>query len=102
MNIKDIEIDKYYSIKIWEDDYPLFLKCIDKDDEYFIMQSLDMKEPTLIQNINSELDSLEEIPPLRFLVYVAGLLVENNLFSELEKLMKDNNKLFHNINLGLN
>lgn len=43
MNTKDIKIGKYYKMEIWEDE-PIYVKCIDEDDGWFVMETFERDE----------------------------------------------------------
>jgi len=93
MNIKDIQIGRYYSLAIWEDDYPFFLKCIEKTDGYWVLECPSMEYPMYIYDHDSELNGLEEITQQRYIIHILGLMIENDIVDQVktlsEKLKKE-------------
>ena len=92
MNLKDIEIGKHYSHKIWEDDDPIYFKCIDKEDGYFVMDtgSVDPEDyPWLICDCDQEDTSLTEIHEFQYLIRIAGLLIEETIIKSVDEASKN-------------
>lgn len=89
MNTKDIQIGKYYSYKIWEDEAAIYYKCTGKEDECFFFQEcppygydFDKNEreiyPVLIMDINQEDSNLKEIHEMQYFIRSVGMQIEEN------------------------
>ena len=85
MKPKDIEVGKYYSMKLWEDE-PIYFECIGFDGEYFEMQECpwygyDYETnpqdvyPWLVYSCDDEMSYIKEIHPMQYLIRSIGLLV---------------------------
>jgi hypothetical protein len=96
MNIKNIQINKYYSYAIWNDEEPIFYKCIGKEDGYFLLQECpyygyDFDKnpedvyPWLMQDIDQEDSNLKEIHETQYMIRSIGLLIEKKVLEEVEK-----------------
>ena len=85
MKSNDIEIGKCYTIEIWEGEIN-FLKCIDYDGEYYVMESPDIEYGMLIWGDDEELDYLKEIPAKRYQIHCIGNAIEKVLIEEVKKL----------------
>ena len=61
MNIKDIKIGNSYTIQIWDDEEPMSVKCIGKEDGCFILEGEDEEEPLLMVDVDNEFEGLKEV-----------------------------------------
>ena len=100
MKTKDIEVGKYYSMKIWDDEEAVYYKCIGHDGCYFELQECpwygydygknpDNVYPWLIDD-ETEIDSLIEIHEMQYMIRSMGLLIEKEI---VEKTLDNKDKL---------
>ena len=103
MKTKDIEIGKFYSMKIWDDEEAIYFECIGYDGECFEMQECpwygydyetnpDEVYPWLIRD-DDEMDCLKEIHPMQYMIRSIGLLVEKNIMEAVEEEKKNHPNL---------
>ena len=101
MNIKDVEVGKYYSLKIWEDDEAIFYKCIDEEEDWFVLQECpyygydydknpEQVLPWLLYKLDEEWDSLQRIHEMQYIIRSMGLLIEKEM---VEKVLDEKKKL---------
>ena len=63
MKMSYIEINKFYTIQIWEEDIPTVCKCIEWEDGYYLLQPLNhpYSPPLMVLDCEDEWEGLKLI-----------------------------------------
>jgi hypothetical protein len=85
MNLKDIEIGKYYSYFIWADDHPIYFECIGKEDGYFEMREYDPDYICFLENLDQEDPNLQEISKMQYVIRYMGMITEATILLDIDE-----------------